>query len=485
MVSESHPVSAVDRALINELVTALGVDAVRVGSAIDVRYNADWSGAAPVRPLVLVRPASTADVVAVMRICHARRISVVPQGGLTGLAGGAMPDATGVALSLERMSTIEDLDRISATMTVQAGATLQAVQEAALAAGFLFGVDLGARGSCQIGGNLATNAGGNGVLQYGMMREQTLGLEVVLADGTVLPMLRPMRKNNTGYDLKQWFIGSEGTLGIITRAVLSLHPAPRAKVSALVALPDYASAIRLLRLLQSQFLGSLAAFELMWDDFFSTSLRWRQAASPLPQAYPFTVLTEVTGHEESALAASLQLALAHAMEEGTVLDVVVAQSQAQASALWRIREATAEFPARLMPINFDVSLPIERIGDFAEQCVLALSQRWPGQRTLRFGHLGDGNLHLTTDARSLGQDIAPAQAAREVEQIIYALLAQVGGSVSAEHGIGLHKKAYLSASRTPMELAAMRAIKHALDPFNLLNPGKVFDLNPEATKDQP
>ena len=471
--------------LIDELVAALGAEAVRWGDAIDARYQADWSGAAPVRPLALLRPASTGDVAAALRICHAHRVPVVPQGGLTGLAGGAMPQADAMALSLERLNAIEQVDTLSATLTVQAGATLQAVQEAALSAGLMFGVDLGARGSCQIGGNLATNAGGNGVVQFGMMREQTLGLEVVLADGTLLPMLRPMLKNNTGYDLKQWFIGSEGTLGIITRAVLKLHPAPRARVSTLIALPDYASAVRLLRLLQAHFPGALAAFELMWEDFFSTSLHWSQATSPLPQAYPFTVLAEVTGRDEAALADSLQAALAEAMDEGFVLDAVVAQSQAQAQALWRIREATAEFPTQLVPINFDISLPIDQIGDFAEQCVLALSQRWPGQRTLRFGHLGDGNLHLTTDARSLGGDIPAAQAAHEVEQIVYALLAKRGGSVSAEHGIGLHKKPYLHASRTPAELAAMRAIKQALDPLNLLNPGKVFDLNPQDLKAKP
>ncbi len=469
--------------LIDELVAALGAGAVSWGDAIDARYQADWSGAAPVRPLALVRPASTADVAAAMRICHARRVSVVPQGGLTGLAGGAMPQADAVVLTLERLNAIEQVDAKAATMTVQAGATLQAVQEAALAAGLMFGVDLGARGSCQVGGNLATNAGGNGVVQFGMMREQTLGLEVVWP--TVLPMLSPMLKNNTGYDLKQWFIGSEGTLGIITRAVLSLHPAPRARVSTLVALPDYASAIELLRLLRSHFPGALAAFELMWEDFFSTSLRWSHAASPLAQAYPFTVLAEVTGHEAAALADSLQAALTQAMEDGTVLDAVVAQSQAQARALWGIREATAEFPTQLVPINFDISLPIAQIGEFAEQCVRALSQRWPGQRTLRFGHLGDGNLHLTTDARSLGSDIPAAQAAQEVEQIVYALLEQRGGSVSAEHGIGLHKKPYLGASRSPAELAAMRAIKQALDPLNLLNPGKVFDLNPQDAKTKP
>ncbi len=467
--------------LIDELVSQLGKGAVQWGDAIDARYQADWSGAPPVRPLALVRPAHPGEVATALRICHAHRVPVVPQGGLTGLAGGAMPQENAVALSLERLNAIEQVDTTAATLTVQAGVTLQAAQEAAQAAGLLLGVDLGARGSCQIGGNLATNAGGNGVVQFGMMREQALGLEVVLADGTLLNMLRPMLKNNTGYDLKQWFIGSEGTLGIITRAVLKLHPAPRARASTLVALPDYASAIRLLRLLQAHFPGALAAFELMWEDFFSTSLRWSRMASPLPQAYPFMVLAEVTGRDEALLSDSLQTALGEAMDQGLVLDAVVAQSQAQARSLWRIREATAEFPTHLLPINFDVSLPVDQIGDFAEQCVSALTARWPGQRTLRFGHLGDGNLHLTTDARSLGAGLTPEQAAHEVEQVVYGLLAERGGSVSAEHGIGLHKKPYLHASRTPAELAAMRAIKQALDPLNLLNPGKIFDLTQQDT----
>ncbi len=464
------------------LVTALGADAVRCGDAIDPRHRADWSGVAPVLPLALLRPTSTEQVAAALRICHAYRVPVVPQGGMTGLAGGAVPIVGAVALSMERMNAIEQVDTAAATITVQAGATLQAVQEAAIGAGLLFGVDLGARGSCQIGGVLSTNAGGNGVVQYGMAREQVLGLEVVLADGTLLPMLRPMLKNNTGYDLKHFFIGSEGTLGVITRAVLLLRPIPRARVSTLVALPDFASAIALLRQLQQRFPAALAAYELMWDDFFSTALRWHQMASPFSQSYPFQVLAEVTGHDQTELAQALESTLGEAMETGCVLDAVVAQSQAQAQSLWRIREATAEFPTHMVPINFDISLPLDQMDAFARDCACALSARWPGQRSLRFGHLGDGNLHLTTDARSLAENLTPEQAAHAVEDVVYGLLAQRGGSISAEHGIGLHKKAYLGISRKPAELAAMRAIKQALDPLNQLNPGKVFDLLPQLTK---
>jgi histidine ammonia-lyase len=457
------------------LTAALGVDAVLLGDAIDRRYQTDWSGAASVQPLALLRPSGTEQVATAMRICHHYRVAVVPQGGMTGLAGGAIPSTNAVALSLERCTALEPVDMSEATLTVGAGATLQAVQEAALSAGFVFGVDLGARGSCQIGGNLATNAGGNGVVQYGMMREQALGLEVVLADGSVLSMLRPMRKNNTGYDLKQWFIGSEGTLGIITRATLQLRPAPQAKCTALLGLHDYASAIRVLRHMQSHFPGALAAFELMWEDFYATVLQWHQTASPFAQTYPLWVLIEVTGAEETALTEALQETLGQAMEQGDVADVVIAQSQTQARALWHIREATAEFLTHMVPISFDISLPVHHIGDYAEECQRALSQQWPLHKTLRFGHLGDGNLHLTTDANSLDPTKDKATLIRAVEEIVYGLLAARGGSVSAEHGIGTHKKDFLAVSRTPQELAAMRAVKQALDPLNLLNPGKVFD----------
>ena len=460
-------------ACLAELLTALGHQGVRLGDEVELPRCTDWSGHPPVRPLALLRPGSTAEVSAALAICHRHRIAVVPQGGLTGLAGAAVPVAGGMTLSLERMKAIEGVDRHAATMTVQAGATLQAVQEAAAEAGLAFGVDLGARGSCQIGGNLATNAGGNGVIQFGMMREQALGLEVVLADGTVLDMLRPMLKNNTGYDLKQVFIGSEGTLGVITRAVLRLRPAPVARATVLLALPDFEAAMALLSRLQGAFPGALAAFELMWRDFVELSLAWKTAPPPFTEPHAFLALAEVTGADESALQQALEELLAPALEEGLVADAVLPSSRAQAAALWRIREATAEFPTRMQPINFDISLPLAVIGDFAQACVDALTLRWPGQCSVRFGHLGDGNLHLSTDARSLG-GLSFAEAEAEVEKLVYGLLARHGGSVSAEHGIGLHKKPYLGLSRSPAELTAMRQIKQALDPLGLMNPGKIF-----------
>ena len=453
------------------LAEAIGADAVQTGDAIAPHCRTDWSGAAPVQPLALVRPRSTQDVSAVLHLCSEHRVPIVPQGGLTGLAGAAVPCLGGVALSLARMNAIESVDVAASTMTVQAGATLLAVQEAAAAHGLQFGVDLGARGSCQIGGNLSTNAGGNGVLQFGMMREQTLGLEVVLADGSVLPMLRPMLKNNTGYDLKQFFIGAEGTLGVITRALLRLHPAPRARATALVALADFDTALALLGRLRTRFPGAVAAFELMWRDFVETSLKWQKLREPFEAAHPLAALIDVVGDDEASLCEALEEVLGEAMEADQLSDAAIAQSQAQAQAFWKIREATAELPVHMHPpINFDVSLPMAEIGRFADVCRSAFDARWPGHRSLFFGHVGDSNLHISTDGRSIDGEEA------EIERIVYEQVAAFGGSVSAEHGIGLHKKPYLCASRTPAELAAMRAIKRALDPLHLLNPGKVFDL---------
>ncbi|MDH1812949.1 FAD-binding oxidoreductase [Comamonas aquatica] len=447
----------------------LGAEAVLSGDAVPARYHTDWSGTPPVTPLALVRPRSTEDVSATLRLCHQHRVPVVPQGGLTGLAGAAVPSADCVALSLERMPAIEAIDARSATMTVQAGATLQAVQEAAVDAGLAFGVDLGARGSCQIGGNVSTNAGGNGVLQHGMMREQVLGLEVVLADGTVLPMLRPMIKNNTGYDLKQFFIGAEGTLGVITRVLLRLRPLPQAKATALVALPGFDQALAVLQRMQGRFGNSVAAFELMWDNFVQASVQWQQLQAPLAERHPLLALIDVDGKDEASLREAVEAVLGDAMEADEVVDAVIAQSQTQAKTLWKLREAPAELNTQMHPpVNFDVSLPQAEIGRFAAAIQAAFDARWPGHHTLFFGHVGDGNLHVSTDGATVGG------ACEAVEAELYRVVGAFHGSVSAEHGIGLHKKPFLALSRTPQELAAMRAIKAALDPLGLMNPGKVF-----------
>jgi FAD/FMN-containing dehydrogenase len=453
-----------------QLAHEIGSDRVLIKDQIPVRRHTDWSGVAPVAPLALVCPHTTEEVSTLLRLCSLHQVPVVPQGGLTGLAGAAVPCANGIALSFERMAAIESLEPHAATVCVQAGATVQSVQEAAIQVGLQFGVDFGARGSAQIGGAISTNAGGNGVLQYGMMRDQVLGLEVVLADGTVLPMLRPMLKNNTGYDLKQWFMGAEGTLGVITRALLRLRPLPVASTSALIAVPDFDASLSLLGRLSAAFPGAISAFELMWQDFFSTSLAWQNLRDPFSKTHPMAVLLTVDGQSADALQSTLEPALADAMTEGEIIDAVIAQSQQQARDLWKIREATAELSLHMHPpINFDVSLPLANIGQFAQDCRAALSQRWPEHQTIFFGHVADGNLHISTDGATV------AQALHEVESVVYGLVESYGGSVSAEHGIGLHKKPYLSASRTKAEMDIMRAIKRALDPSGILNPGKVFD----------
>lgn len=457
-------------ALLSALRAALGEDAVATGEAIPAHRLTDWSGVPPVRPLALLRPRSTEQVSAALQLCTQHRVPVVPQGGMTGLAGAAQPLAHGVALSLDRMQAIEQLDAATRTLTVQAGATVQSIQEAASAQGLLFGVDFGARGSAQVGGALATNAGGNGVLRFGMMREQTLGLEVVLADGAVLPMLRPMQKNNTGYDLKQFFIGAEGTLGVITRALLRLHPAPATKVSMLAAVPDYDAALALLSRLQARAGAGLAAFELMWRDFVQASLAWQQLREPFDVPHPLLALVDLDGPDAAQLQTALEEVLAPALADGLVLDAAIAQSEAQARAFWKIREATAELPTNMHPpVNFDVSLPMAQIGRFASACRAALDARWPGHASVFFGHIGDSNLHVSTDASTIGGDV------EGLEHLVYDLVGDFAGSVSAEHGIGLHKKPWLGRSRTPAELAAMRAVKAALDPLNLMNPGKIFD----------
>ncbi|MDR3098811.1 MAG: FAD-binding oxidoreductase [Paraburkholderia sp.] len=456
-------------AILNALKDALGADAVRTGNAIESRYLGDWSAKSAHAPLAVVLPRDTQEVATALRLCNAARQSVVPQGGLTGLAGGAVPTSRDVCISLERMTGIEEIDRSAATMTVRAGTTLQTIQEAADAAGFEFQLDLGARGTCQIGGNLATNAGGIRVIQSGTARDQVLGLEVVLADGSVLSAMGKMIKNNTGYDLRHLFIGSEGTLGIITRAVLRLAPRPAARHTALCALSGYESAVALLQTLKARLGRELSAFELMWPDFFEMGVAFsRSQQAPFSTAYPLYALIEHTSCADDRHD-SLAQTLANQLEAGGLLDAIISQSAAQSQSLWEIREATAEFPVKLTPINFDISIPIGDIGRFVDACRAEFQSRWPASRSLFFGHIGDSNLHVTVDGRSI-----PGVAPDAVEQGVYDLVRAFQGSVSAEHGIGMHKRAFLGYTRSEAELACMRSIKHALDPNAILNPGKLL-----------
>lgn len=439
-----------------------------VSTAPDVleQHACDWSNVNRQRPLAVLRPRSVAEVSESLRACHAVGIAVVPQGGLTGLAGGATPQADQVVLSLERLKGVEEIDRDSATMTVLAGTPLEVAQKAAEEAGLYLALDIGSRGSCQIGGNIATNAGGNHVIRYGMARAQVLGLETVLADGTVLTALSKVMKNNTGYDLNQLFIGSEGTLGIVTRAVLRLHARPRSKSTALVATSGFDAAVRVLRRLQSE-LGEVSGFEAMWPDFYRY-VTDKAGITPMADMHPFYALTELQGNEPERDGTRLEECLGVAIEAGDALDAVIAQSEREARSFWKIREGE---PLDRLPylINFDVSAPTAQLGALGDRLKAALIGRWPEGLFFVYGHVGDGNIHVSGWAGG-----SMEQVAHEMDEIVYGEVRRIGGSISAEHGIGTLKRDYLGHSRSAAEIAVMRRIKAALDPKGILNPGKVI-----------
>jgi FAD/FMN-containing dehydrogenase len=447
------------KALVGESAVLTGDDAVPAGMARS-RLG---------QPLAVVRPASTEQVSAVLRLCHELGQAVVPWGGCTGLVEGARADGA-VALSLQRMNKIEEIDAEGATMTVESGCVLQTACEAAEAKGLFFPLDLGARGSATIGGNISTNAGGNRVLRYGMMRELVLGLEVVLADGTVMSSLNHLIKNNAGYDLKHAFIGSEGTLGIVTRAVLRLRPKPVSQNMALLAVDEFAHLPKLLRNLERGFGGTLSAFEVMWSDFYQlVTTPPAKGHAPIAHGHAYYVLIEALGGDQQEDSARFERVLAAELENGDIADAVIAKSKDECARIWALRDDVLQV-ARNAPIfTFDISLTLGKIEHYIAEVREGLTSRWPGMTLMVFGHLGDGNLHLIP-----GVGDGSAQAHKDVEEIIYGALRRQGGSVSAEHGIGIEKRDYLAYSRSPNEIALMRTLKKAFDPKGILNPGKIF-----------
>jgi FAD/FMN-containing dehydrogenase len=446
-------------------------------------YTQDWRKRVRGRALAVVRPGNTAEVAAVVKACAAAGISIVPQGGNTGLAVGSVPDDSGtqVVLSLTRMTAVRAIDAANLTITVEAGCVLQNLQEAAEAAGFLFPLSLAAEGSCTIGGNLGTNAGGTQVVRYGNTRDLCLGLEVVTARGDIWDGLSGLRKDNTGYDLRDLMIGSEGTLGIITAATMKLYPLPKVRLTAWAAVPSLQDAVALLGLAHHHLGPGLTGFEVMGR--FALSLVERhfpQLTVPLmdaSMAAPYFVLLENSDHESEQHARALfEHLLETAMEQERVSDAVVAESLNQARQLWHIRESIPLAQAEEgLNIKHDISVPVSRIPAFVAETDALLAREIAGVRLVNFGHLGDGNLHYNVQAPA-GEDPA-AFLAREEERVntlVYGAVARFGGSISAEHGVGSLKAATLAHYKSPVALALMRAIKQALDPRNTLNPGRVL-----------
>ena len=468
-----------DRAtLLARLTAAVGARHVLTDDTDTAPWLTDWRGRFRGRALAVVRPASTAEVAAVVRACADAGAPVVPQGGNTGLCGGATPDATGTAVvvALTRMHAVRALDAANATITVEAGATLAAVQDAAAAAGFRFPLSLASEGSCTVGGNLATNAGGTAVLRFGNMRDLVLGLEVVLADGSVLPALRGLRKDNTGYDLKQLFVGAEGTLGLITAATLKLFPVPTVQVTALAAVDSPQQAVALLGRMRRTLSDRLTGFEAIGAEALALCrTHFPALPDPLPGHRWYLLIEADDSAPGSALGAAVESALGSALEDGIVADALVAGSGAQAQALWALRENISDAQKIEGPnIKHDISLPVSAIPDFLDAARVELDAALPGVRYIVFGHLGDGNLHynLSPPAGIAHGDFLTR--GDTANRIVHDLVAARGGSFSAEHGIGQLKRAELARYKSPVELETMRRIKAALDPAGVFNPGKVL-----------
>ncbi|HEY1433088.1 MAG TPA: FAD-binding oxidoreductase [Stellaceae bacterium] len=435
-----------------------------------------WHGATR----LVVRPASTEEVAAVVRICAEAKLPIVPQGGNTGLVGGGVPpeDGRNIVLALGRMHRIRAIDPVNFTMTVEAGCVLAHLHEAAAAVDRLFPLSLGAEGSCQIGGNLSTNAGGIAVLRYGNTRELVLGVEVVLPDGQIWDGLRGLRKDNTGYDLKQLFIGGEGTLGIITAATLKLFPKPREIETAFLALSRVENVMGLFARARAATADQLTAFELIPRAALDLALEHIPGTiDPLAEPYPWYVLLEMASSEtESGLRKLLERLLETALEEDLVADGVIAESGQQAKQLWQIREAIVEAQLYSGSIKHDVSVPVSRVAEFILRATAGVTERLPGIRPMAFGHVGDGNIHFNL-TQPEGADTAAYLARwQEFNDIVHGVVRELRGSISAEHGVGRLKRDEITHYKSPIEIELMRRVKRALDPGNIMNPGKLVRL---------
>lgn len=453
-------------ALIAWFADELGNGAVLTGVDVRARSCDPFTQLPPAGP-ALLRPRSTEEMAKVLAKCHSAGQSIVVHGGCTGVAGGAIASESELVVSVERMNRIIDIDPVGSTMTVEAGVAIEAVQQAAAAHGLFYPIDLGSKGSATVGGTIATNAGGNRVIRWGMTRQNVLGLEVVLADGTVLSLLNRFLKNNTGYDLKQMFIGSEGTLGVVCKAVLRLVPQPTTQAVALVSIKDYANVLDLLA--RARALQQLSAFEVMWQDYFAViaSDPSRRVIEP---GAAFYVLIEAMGYDETGDEAAFARLLEQAFEDGLLVDAVLAKSNKQAQDIWRVREGSEILVREMGPfLSFDISVDIRDADGFVQAVRDALAATFGTYRSVAFGHLGDGNIHI-------GVHVGPDTRARghEIERCVYDVLRTFGGALTAEHGIGTLKRDFLPEHVSPAALATMQRVRRALDPDRLLNGNVLF-----------
>jgi len=458
------------------LAAIVGANQVLVQPQDTAPYFSDWRRQYRAAAECVVRPASTAEVSSVVQLCASEGIALVPQGGNTGLCGGSVPTGSRreIVLSLARMNRIRAIDLLNDTLTAEAGCVLAQIQRAADDAHRLFPLSLGAEGSCMIGGNLSTNAGGVNVLRYGNARDQVLGLEVVLPDGRTWNGLRGLRKDNTGYDLKQLFIGAEGTLGVITAAVLKLYPKPSAGATAWIGVANPTRAVELLARLRGRLGERLSAFELVSRACLDAVLAHAPGTpDPLGAPHPWYVLAELADSgEPAALQALAEQALLDCAERGALEDVALAHSEAQSRALWKIRDTIPE--AQFRNVKHDVSVAVSRVPELIERASSALQDAFPGVRIYAFGHIGDGNVHFNVgmvDAVAT-EDLIARQG--EVNDVVYGVVDALGGSISAEHGLGQLKRDEIRRHKDPLELALMRTLKDAIDPLGLMNPGKLL-----------
>jgi len=456
--------------ILEEIEGVVGKKGLIIGDDVFNRKAGIWIDDG-IKADAIIRPKDTKELSEVLSICNKFDQKVIPHGGLTGLAEGAITQKGQIAISSERMTSIEEVDEIGRTITVQAGVPLEKVQEEAEKYNLMLPVDLGARGSCTIGGNISTNAGGNMVIKYGMIRDSVLGLEAVLADGQVMTSMNKMLKNNSGYDLKQLFIGTEGTLGFVTRAVLRLREKPTSTNTVLLALNSFDEVIECLKYMDKGLGGNLSAYEVMWRNFYEVVTSSNSNHTPpLPLNYSYYVIVETLGADQDKDTALFEELLEVALDRGIIKDAVIPQSETERTKLWSIRDDVEQHYKDGPVKMFDVSMPISFMEKYVQEVNANFSAHWNEYKCVVFGHVGDGNLHIIGGVGSNEEE-----ATELMEACIYEPLKSIKGAVSAEHGIGLEKKNYLEISRSETEISLMRNLKKALDPKNILNPGKIFD----------